>query len=90
LVAKEETLKELEATIQETKKSPSITTIESNTMIEEIMVNSPSNMLSQETFGVFENHTIGIGSKIMRKMVYDGQGIGKEIQGILIPIVAQL
>jgi hypothetical protein len=53
------------------------------------MVNSPSKTLPQETFGDFENHTRGIISKIMRKMGYDGQGIGKEGQGILIPIVSQ-
>jgi hypothetical protein len=53
------------------------------------MINSLSKTLSQETFGDFEKNTRGIGSKIMRKMGYDGQGILKESQWILIPIVAQ-
>jgi hypothetical protein len=51
------------------------------------MVKSSSKILSQEFFGDFENHTRGINSKFMRKMGYDGQGIGRECQGIVIPIV---
>jgi hypothetical protein len=55
---------------------------EANTMIESSMVGSPFKTLSQEIAGDFEKHTKVIGSKIMRKMGYDGQGI-------LIPIEAQ-
>jgi hypothetical protein len=84
LVAKEEALKNIESVIQETKQAPSIAIFEASTITEENMVNSPSN-----TLGDFENHSRGIGSKIMRKMGYDGQGIGKEGQGIFIPIVSQ-
>jgi hypothetical protein len=53
------------------------------------MVNSPSNTISQETFGGFEKHTKGIGYKFMKKMGYDGQWIENQGQEILIPIVAQ-
>jgi hypothetical protein len=79
---KKEAFKRLQVAIQETKKSPFIFTMESNTMMESSLVNSPSKILPQETFGDFENHTRGISSKLMRKMGYDGQGI-------LILVVAQ-
>jgi hypothetical protein len=83
-VAFEEALKKLEVVFQETKQSPSIVTVEASTMTNKNMVNSPSN-----TLGDFEKNTRVISSNIMRKMGYDGQGLGKEGKGILIPIVAQ-
>jgi hypothetical protein len=55
---------------------------EANTMTQSILVNSPYNIFSQETFCDFEKHTRGIGSKVTRQMGYDGQGIQ-------IPIIAQ-
>jgi len=66
-----------------------VSIVEASTMTMSNMVNSPSNTLSQETFGDFEKNTRGIGSKIMRQMGYDDQGIVKDGQGILLPIVAQ-
>jgi hypothetical protein len=62
---------------------------EANPMMESSLVNSPLKTLPQETFGDFEKHTRGINTKLMRKMDYDGQGLGKECQGNSIPIVAQ-
>jgi len=70
LETKEEDLKKIELSFQETKQGPSISNIEASTMTKEKMVNSPPN-----TFGDFEKKTRGISSKIMRKMGYDGQGI---------------
>jgi hypothetical protein len=89
LVAKEEALKKIEVVVQETNQSLSISTLEDSTMMKENMLISPPNTLFQETFHEFEKHTRGIGSNLMRKMGYDGQGISKEGQGIVIPIVAQ-
>jgi hypothetical protein len=89
LAAKEEALKKLQANVQETKKSPYIITMKSSTMTDSSMVKSPSKALPQGTFGDFEKHTRGIDSNIMRQMGYDDEGLGKEGQGVLIPIVDQ-
>jgi hypothetical protein len=44
--------------------------------------------ISGELLSEFEKHTKGIGSKILMKMSYDGQGLDNSRQGILSPIVA--
>ena len=59
-------------------------------MTETPLVISPSINISQEHIGEFEKNARGIGSKILRKMGYNGQGLGKRRQGNSIPIVARL
>jgi hypothetical protein len=89
LVKTEEALENLQEFIQENQEArqPSISTAQAITLIDTTLVCSPSIDISHEELGEFENHTIGIGSKILRKMGYDGQGIGRRKQGILNPII---
>jgi hypothetical protein len=48
-----------------------------------------SNSSQDECFGAFENHTRGIGSKLLLKMDYKGRELGKHAQGIAGPIFVE-
>ena len=70
-------------------KQPPISIEESNTMIETSIVSSPSLYLSQDYFCEFKNNTRCIGSKILRKIGYDGHGLEKRSKGITSSIVVE-
>jgi len=53
----------------------------------EVKCNSPNScMCLDDDFVVFENHTTRIGFKLLKKMGYEGKGLGVNCQGIDNPI----
>ena len=46
-------------------------------------------MFPDDDFVVFENHTTRIGSKLLKRMGYEGKGLGINGQGIVNPIKAE-
>ena len=43
-------------------------------------------MFLDDDYAVFENHTTGIGSKLLKRMGYEGKGLGVTGQGLVNPI----
>jgi len=43
-------------------------------------------MCPNDDFTILENNTIGIGSKLLKRMAYEGKGLGSNGQGIVNPI----
>ena len=53
----------------------------------EVKINSPNScMFPDNDFTLFENHTTRIGSKLLKKMGYEGKVLGINGQGIINPI----
>jgi len=46
-------------------------------------------MFPDDDFSIFEDHTIGIGSKLLKRMGYEGKGLGVNGQGIVNPITVE-
>jgi len=47
-------------------------------------------MFPDNDFAVFENHTIGISSKLLKRMGNEGKGLGVNGQGIVNPIKVEI
>jgi hypothetical protein len=77
LSQKEKSFIMFQEAIQEHKETrkPSISIAYANTMTKTSLVKSPSIDISQDKIHEFKIFTKGIGSKILKKMGYDGQGI---------------
>jgi hypothetical protein len=89
LVETKKALTMLQVVVQENKgaRKPSIVTAYAITMTETTLVSSPYVHVSQEQLDEFKKHMRGIGCKIIKKMGYDGHGLGKRRQDTLSPIV---
>ena len=56
----------------------------------EVYNSNLSSISSQnESFGDFQRHTRGIGSKLLMNIDYEGKGLGKHAQGMVEPIVVE-